>query len=125
MTSSQSLLATQKESIRSVSLYLVVIALAARVFFMSQASAASTPSMFTDANWVSMGDYPGVGMTDSPPVNGSVNAAAVDATGNVYVGGVFIQAGGASAHYIARWNGSTWTVLGSGMNSNVFALAVS
>src|SRR6266496_1342121 len=48
-------------------------------------------------------------------VDGGVNAIAVsDANGYVYVGGRFSLAGGISAPNIARWNGSSWSALGSG-----------
>ena len=42
---------------------------------------------------------------------------------NLYAGGDFDQAGGVSANRIARWNGSTWSSLGSGLNGSVNALA--
>src|SRR5207244_4384208 len=37
----------------------------------------------------------------------------------------FTIAGGSAAKYIARWSGSSWSPLGSGINDPVFALAVS
>jgi hypothetical protein len=55
---------------------------------------------------------------------GLVNALAVDGSGNLYAGGDFTDAEGTSANYIAKWNGSAWSALGSGMNSYVYALAV-
>src|SRR6185503_12153090 len=42
-----------------------------------------------------------------------------------YVGGWFRRAGGTPANYIAKWNGTNWSALGSGMNWSVYALAVS
>jgi hypothetical protein len=44
---------------------------------------------------------------------------------NVYAGGWFTTAGGSPANYIAKWDGSSWSALGSGMNDGVFALALS
>jgi hypothetical protein len=41
------------------------------------------------------------------------------------VGGQFTTAGGVVANGIAKWNGSSWSALGSGMNGEVRALAVS
>ncbi len=73
---------------------------------------------FSDADWVSLN--PGI-----PGANGSVNAIAVDGSGNVYVGGYFTFIGTVAANYIAKWNGSAWSALGSGMNNQVVALAVS
>ena len=44
-----------------------------------------------------------------------VNALAVSG-GTLYAGGIFTTAGGNAANYIAQWNGSSWSALGSGMN---------
>jgi len=59
-----------------------------------------------------------------------VHALAVSGT-DLYVGGSFIQAGSSDANFnIAKWNGSSWSPLGSGMAGGdnspwVLALAVS
>lgn len=56
-----------------------------------------------------------------------VQALAVfdDGTGlALYAGGAFTSAGGNSADYIAKWDGTTWSPLGSGMNNQVRTLAV-
>ena len=42
--------------------------------------------------------------------------------GDVVAGGLFTTAGGVPAGYIARWNGSSWSPLGSGTNGPVNAL---
>ena len=52
-----------------------------------------------------------------------VYALAVDSSGNLYVGGSFNTAGGVTANNIAKWDGTSWSALGSGMNSRVSALA--
>jgi hypothetical protein len=72
---------------------------------------------FSDADWVSLN--PGV-----PGANGSVYAIVADGNGNVYFGGDFTVIGTVSANYVAKWDGNTWSALGSGMNSPVHALAV-
>src|SRR5207247_11149627 len=72
---------------------------------------------FSDVNWVNMGGVPGV--------NGIVQAAVVDESGNLFIGGFFTAVGEVFANYVAKWDGSTWSALGSGWNSNVFALAIS
>ncbi|MFN8816482.1 MAG: GC-type dockerin domain-anchored protein [bacterium] len=54
----------------------------------------------------------------------SVRALAVLPNGDLVAGGQFNTAGGVSANNIARWNGSAWSPLGSGMDSSVLALAV-
>jgi hypothetical protein len=55
--------------------------------------------------------------------NNHVYTLVVDGT-DVYLGGAFTTAGGENANYIAKWNGSSWLSLGSGMNDAVYALAV-
>src|SRR5438270_185815 len=57
-------------------------------------------------------------------VSRSVVAFAVSGS-DLYAGGNFRTAGGSAANYVARWNGSSWTALGSGMNDYVSALAIS
>jgi hypothetical protein len=43
---------------------------------------------------------------------------------DVFVGGDFLSAGGRASHRIAKWDGSHWTPLGSGMDKRVNAVAV-
>ena len=74
---------------------------------------------FSDADWSALGS----GMSSY------VNALAVSGT-NLYVGGSFIRATNGtstavSAPAIAKWDGSTWWGLGTGMDGTVNALAVS
>jgi alpha-tubulin suppressor-like RCC1 family protein len=73
---------------------------------------------FSDADWVSMN--PGI-----PGANNTVSAMVVDGNGNLYVGGSFTFIGTVAANRIAKWNGSAWSALGTGMDSTVSALAVS
>ncbi len=73
---------------------------------------------FSDANWISMN--PGVPGADNP-----VSAAVVDSSGNLYVGGNFTLVGDVVANGIAKWDGTSWSALGSGMNLQVAVLAVS
>jgi hypothetical protein len=42
----------------------------------------------------------------------------------LYAGGTFWTAGGVVVNRIARWDGSSWSALGSGMDSHVWALTV-
>ena len=61
-----------------------------------------------------------------PGANGTVNAMAYDSTGSrLYVGGSFTAIGTVLANRIAQWDGSAWSALGSGLNNQVYALAVS
>ena len=73
---------------------------------------------FSDANWVSLNS--GV-----PGASAIVWAAVIDGSGNLYIGGQFTVVGTLPANGIAKWNGSAWSALGTGMNSDVYALAVS
>jgi hypothetical protein len=72
---------------------------------------------FTDADWVSLGSVMG-----SPYL--AVHALAVSGN-DLYAGGQFTTAGGVPANNIAKWNGSRWSALGSGIDLYVYALAVS
>ena len=57
----------------------------------------------------------------------SVQALAVFDDGGgptLHAGGQFATAGGVAASRIAKWNGSSWSALGSGVNNDVLALAV-
>src|SRR5207237_643034 len=44
---------------------------------------------------------------------------------NLFAGGAFTTAGAKTARYIARWNGSAWSAVGSGLDDSVYAVAVS
>jgi hypothetical protein len=78
---------------------------------------------FSDANWISL-----VGNTGA---NGVVLASAIDGAGNLYIGGEFSEVGSIAANNIAKWDGTTWSALGSGLGGqpytpvNVWALTVS
>ncbi len=55
---------------------------------------------------------------------GNVSALALIGS-DLYAGGLFTTAGGVTVNRIAKWDGTAWSALGSGMNANVNALAVS
>jgi hypothetical protein len=80
---------------------------------------ANHVAMWDGFNWYTLGS--GV----NP--NGNVNAIAVSG-GNVYIGGTFTNASGATANRIAMWNGSSWSSLGigaqNGLNGTVQAIAL-
>jgi hypothetical protein len=76
---------------------------------------------FSDADWISLN--PGL-----PGADWIVYTIAVDGSGNVYVGGEFTCIGTVAGNGIAKWDGSAWSALGSGMGGSfpyVLALAVS
>ena len=81
--------------------------------------AANCIAMWDGANW----SAPGSGMT-GPPGTYDVVFALAASGGNLYAGGSFTNAGGTAANYIAQWDGTNWSPLGSGLNSFVSALVV-
>lgn len=76
---------------------------------------------FTDEDWFSMGAFGGA--------NNLVRAAVMDGSGHLIIGGDFTAVGTVPANRIARWDGSSWSALGSGLGSSfsdrVDAMAVS
>ena len=58
-------------------------------------------------------------------MNSTVFALTVGADGTLYAGGVFTSASGvANTAYIAKWNGTAWSALGTGMNERIFDIAI-
>ena len=76
---------------------------------------------WTSSGWSSVGlGLDGLG-------SATVNAMTVfdDGSGSaLYVAGAFTSAGGAPALNIARWNGTTWSPLGEGLDAGVYSLCV-
>ncbi len=57
-------------------------------------------------------------------VDGQVLALAAMPNGDLVAGGSFLNAGGAPANRLARWDGATWTAVGGGVNNSVGATQV-
>jgi trimeric autotransporter adhesin len=78
---------------------------------------------FNGSSWSGLGVDIAKGVS-----SGAVNAIAVSGN-DVYVGGSFLSVGNMVALGVAKWNGSTWSVLGSGGGNGVIgrvnAIAVS
>jgi len=68
---------------------------------------------FTDADWNAISG-----------VDDWVNTMTADGAGNLYIGGAFTMVGNVAANRIAKWDGSTWSALGTGMDGDVWSLAV-
>jgi trimeric autotransporter adhesin len=86
---------------------------------------ASRIARWDGSDWSPLGS--GLGPPTGSVSFSYVNALAVLPNGDLVVGGEFTSAGGVAANHIARWNGSAWSPMGSGLNgfdSNVSALAV-
>ncbi|WP_156109046.1 two-component regulator propeller domain-containing protein [Hymenobacter sp. APR13] len=60
----------------------------------------------------------GTGINGTSPFNKSVWALTVDVNNNVYAGGGFNTAGGIAVNNIAKWNGTSWAALGTGVNDS-------
>jgi hypothetical protein len=83
-------------------------------------SPANRIAKWNGSSWSPLGSGMGGDGTFSP----TVYALAVSGS-DLYAGGRFTTAGGSPANSIAKWNGITWSPLGSGMDGSVSALAVS
>ncbi len=66
-----------------------------------------------------------IGLLSASGVDSTVSTIAISSNGDVYAGGDFTVAGSVTAYYIAKWNGTTWSALGSGMNYSVRSIAIS
>lgn len=53
-----------------------------------------------------------------------VNDVAIAANGDIYVTGDFTSIGGVAANRIARWNGSAWSALGTGLNNDGIHISI-
>ncbi|MFH0980928.1 MAG: hypothetical protein V2A79_05255, partial [Planctomycetota bacterium] len=83
---------------------------------------ANAIAKWNGTQWSALGS--GMGLWGGGP---DVYALTVfdDGTGPaLYAGGRFTTAGGVTANWIAKWNGTQWSALGSGMNTLVYALTV-
>jgi hypothetical protein len=87
---------------------------------------ANNIAKWNGSSWSPLGSGTSSGVFVSP----AVNALAVFDDGSgpaLYAGGYFTNAGGVVVNRIARWNGSSWSALGSGIGGTspaVFALRV-
>ncbi|MEW6061288.1 MAG: hypothetical protein AB1600_05025, partial [Bacteroidota bacterium] len=87
--------------------------------FQTNSAPNSQFAVTSDDNdyWNGSFSNPNVGM------NNQVFSLAVSGD-TLYVGGWFSQIEGVTRNYIAKWDGTNWSSLGSGMNGYVTALAI-
>jgi FG-GAP-like repeat len=87
---------------------------------------ANRIAKWNGSSWSALGSGVSGGVAS---ITTKVNALAASGS-NIYVGGNFTTAGGVNTNYIAKWNGSNWSALGTGVRdiggfNSVVALAVS
>jgi len=75
--------------------------------------AADGIAKWNGSSWSSVGNGVRAGARD-----GLVMALALNRS-DLYAGGKFITAGEVNAHNIAKWNGSTWSAMGSGIHGDM------
>jgi hypothetical protein len=67
----------------------------------------------------------GSAWSNLPILNNTCRVLKIGPDGFLYAGGDFGTAGGVTVNGIARWDGSSWTALGSGLGVGVYSLAFS
>lgn len=75
---------------------------------------------FDSAGWQTIGSF----AAGSPNSFAKVARLAIDANGDLLVGGIFGSVAGVAANNLARWNGSSWSALGSGVIGEVDEILV-
>jgi trimeric autotransporter adhesin len=88
-------------------------------FSVAGGGAAVNIARWNGSSWSPLG--PGLG---KPYASDEVLALATLSSGDLVAAGLFANAGGTSTLNIARWDGASWSPLGSGLNHAVWALAV-
>jgi len=58
-------------------------------------------------------------------VLGTVTSLAIDSNDNIYAGGRFLKAGTISVNNLAKWNGTSWLAVGTGVTGTIYALKIS
>jgi hypothetical protein len=93
---------------------------AAGCFNIAGSVGASHVAGWDGTNWFALGGITSKGVTH---FNGSVRSFCYDGT-NLYAGGLFTEAGNVIVNGIARWNGTNWATLGSGVIGSGAVMAI-
>jgi hypothetical protein len=91
-------------------------------FTTAGGNSANNIAQWNGSSWSALGS--GISGAGADGYGPAVSALAVSGS-TLYAGGDFTNAGGNPAANIAKWDGNSWSALGSGMNDDVYALAVS
>lgn len=86
-------------------------------FTLANGVTANKIARWNGSHWNALGSGIGTGEWDR------VRTIACDDLGNLYAAGEFSSAGGVAASNIAKWDGSNWTALDSGLNQIAYTLA--
>jgi hypothetical protein len=86
------------------------------VFTTAGLTSVKNIARWDGANWFDVG-----GGTSN--YTGAISVSALEVfQGNLVAGGGFDSLGGNHIKHVAKWNGTAWSALGSGMNNNVLTL---
>ena len=85
-------------------------------FAFAGGSSANNIAKWDGAKWSPLGSGVSGGEVETLTVFDDGGGPAL------FAGGTFTSAGGAPIFFIAKWDGASWSALGSGVNSHVFAL---
>ncbi|HKR07418.1 MAG TPA: T9SS type A sorting domain-containing protein [Bacteroidia bacterium] len=112
------------DGVRGVGVYSLAVyqnELYAGGFFDTVYNAGNGIVKWNGSAWVALGPGQNKGVFGAP----GYRVRAMKAFGgNLYVGGTFATAGGVAVNNIAKWNGSSWSAIGTGTNGDVNAFAV-
>jgi hypothetical protein len=81
-------------------------------FGVAGGKAANHVARWDGSDWWAPGSGAGSG------VNSIVICLVSDGAGHLYAGGAFSAAGGVVANHVARWNGASWSALGTGTSAD-------
>jgi hypothetical protein len=84
-------------------------------FTKAGGSTANYIAKWNGSTWTNLGS--GMTYSFSPLIPVLIDALACDSFGNLYAGGRYDGVNGIPAKFIAKWDGTTWSAMGSGMNS--------
>jgi trimeric autotransporter adhesin len=82
-------------------------------------SGAQNVARWNGTSWSAIGS----GIRYDDPRNSGAFAVATLSSGDLYVGGLFVAAGGSATRNVARWNGSAWSPLAVGTDGWIRAMA--
>lgn len=83
-------------------------------------TSVSNIAKWNGTSWMALGS--GIVTADPSSNNGGIGEMIFDSSNNLYAAGGFVTAGGLTVNNIAKWNGTSWSALDSGLNAGVGAM---